>query len=214
MIQASQAWHDFWHKAWSEITHGDAGDALFTALLTAYAEPQRHYHTLQHLQECMEHFASSAHLAQHPHEVAVALWFHDAIYDTHAHNNEAASAQWAVQALRSAGAQRDVCARIEALIMATQHSAAPATPDACLLVDIDLSILGAVGPRFAQYEAQIKREYSFVDAAIFNLKRAEILRDFLARENIYSTPFFNQQLEAKARENLARSIQLLVPVGP
>jgi predicted metal-dependent HD superfamily phosphohydrolase len=209
VIQAPQAWHESWHKAWSVLTHGNAGDALFTALLTAYAEPQRHYHTLQHLQECMEHFAPSAHLAQHPHEVAVALWFHDAIYDTHAHNNEAASAQWAVQALRAADAPSYTCSRVEALIMATQHSAAPATPDACLLVDIDLSILGADGVRFAQYEAQIKCEYSFVDAAIFNVKRAEILRGFLDRERIFSTSFFSQKLEVRARENLARSIQLL-----
>ncbi len=205
MTQLEQSWC----AAWPALTQNDAGEALFKALLAAYSEPQRHYHTLQHLQECMDHFASAAHLAQHPHEVAIALWFHDAVYDTHAHNNEAASAQWAVQALRAAGAPGDACARVEALIMATQHNAAPATPDACLLVDIDLSILGADEARFAQYEAQIKCEYSFVDSAVFNVKRAEILRGFMAREKIYGTPFFNRQLEAKARENLTRSIQLL-----
>ena len=205
MTQLAQSWH----TAWSALTHNDSGDALFTALLVAYSAPQRHYHTLQHLQECVEHFEATAHLARHPHEVAIALWFHDAIYDTHAHNNEAASAQWAVQALRAAHAPSDTCARVEALIMATRHSAAPTTPDACLLVDIDLSILGADEARFTQYEAQIKCEYSFVDAAIFNVKRAEILRGFMARAKIYSTPLFNQKLEAKARENLARSIQLL-----
>ncbi len=199
-----------WRTAWAAITATDAwdesGDALFTALLARYAEPHRYYHTQQHLQECIQYFEATAHLAQHPHEVAVALWFHDAVYDTHAHNNEAASAQWAVQALTAAAATSDVCGRVKALIMATQHSVVPTTPDACLLVDIDLAILGASPERFDQYETQIRNEYNFIDQSIFNEKRVAILRGFLARDSIYATRFFNQMLETLARENLARSI--------
>ncbi len=209
MTQVAQSWHNTWHTACSEISQSMAGNALFTALLDAYSEPQRHYHTLQHLQECMQHYESAAHLAHHPHEVALALWFHDAVYDTHAHNNEAASAKWATDALAAAGASCDVCARVHALIMATQHSVVPSTPDASLLVDIDLSILGAPAARFDQYEAQIQCEYNFVDAAVFKVKRAAILQGFLARDKIFSTQFFNQKLELSARANLTRSIHLL-----
>ncbi|MDR1076525.1 MAG: hypothetical protein LBL59_09595 [Xanthomonadaceae bacterium] len=53
-------------------------------LLDAYAEPQRHYHTRQHLSECMDMQAATRQLAEHPAEVEMALWFHDAIYEVKA----------------------------------------------------------------------------------------------------------------------------------
>jgi predicted metal-dependent HD superfamily phosphohydrolase len=208
-MQLQKIWRDTWSAITAKSAGDVSGDALFTAIMARYAEPHRHYHTQQHLQECMQHYEAAAHLTQRSHEVAVALWFHDAIYDTHAHNNEAASAQWATEALTAAGADTAVCVRVHELIMATQHRAVPTTPDACLLVDIDLSILGAPPIRFDQYETQIRSEYNFIEQAIFNEKRAAILRGFLARDKIYSTPLFNKTLEAQARENLTRSIRAI-----
>jgi predicted metal-dependent HD superfamily phosphohydrolase len=88
--------------------------------------------------------------------------------------------------------------------MATRHDAVPVDADAQLLVDIDLSILGAERERFDEYERQIRAEYAFVPALIFNAKRRQILRSFLDRPRIYSTPAFSV-LEATARANLARA---------
>uniref|UniRef100_A4XZU4 Uncharacterized protein n=1 Tax=Ectopseudomonas mendocina (strain ymp) TaxID=399739 RepID=A4XZU4_ECTM1 len=59
-----------WLRAWSEL--GLAPPAgLFEQLIAAYQEPQRHYHSLQHLIECLTHFEHAHHLAEHPDEVAV-----------------------------------------------------------------------------------------------------------------------------------------------
>jgi predicted metal-dependent HD superfamily phosphohydrolase len=85
----------------------------------------------------------------------------------------------------------------------------PATPDQCWLVDIDLSILGAVPARFDEYERQVRDEYAFVPEELFRRKRAEVLAGFVARARIYSTPFFRDRLEAPARANLGRSIAAL-----
>ena len=193
-----------WRAAWRDLALLAPPPELFDALCARYAEPHRAYHTLQHLAECLAHFERERGLARHPGEVAIALWFHDAIYDTSRHDNEAESAAWARRALCEAGARDEVADRVHALVMATRHSETPATDDERLLVDIDLAILGADAPRFAEYERQIRVEYAFVPEALFRAKRAEVLRGFDARRPIYATPALRERLEARAHANLAR----------
>jgi predicted metal-dependent HD superfamily phosphohydrolase len=175
-------------------------------LLAAYGEPQRKYHTLQHLRECLDLFALVEERATHPAEVALALWFHDAVYDVHQSDNEERSAAWAVDALRNGGAAAAVAERIHALVMATRHRAVPAQADERLLVDIDLAILGAPPRRFAQYERQIRAEYGHVAPALFVTRRHAILRAFLDREHLYATAHLRARFEAPARANLARAL--------
>lgn len=195
-----------WARAWSGL--GLSPDAsLFEALMAAYAQPQRHYHCLQHLEECLAHVERVRDLAEHPEEVAIALWFHDAVYDVRGTTNERQSADWAVRALRSASALRSTQNRVEQLIMATRHDAAPVEGDECLLVDIDLSILGAAPERFAEYDRQIRAEYSWVPEPVYSMKRKAVLSSFLARSSIYSTPYFRERFEAQARINLSAAIR-------
>ncbi len=195
-----------WQRAWAGIGADGAGVELFDALVARYSEPHRRYHTLQHLAECLRAFDAVHTLAQRPHEVAVALWFHDAIYDTRASDNEQRSADWAREALRAAGVAEDAGGRVHALILATRHDAAPRAGDESLLVDIDLSILGADATRFDEYEAQIRAEYAFVPGFLFRRKRREILQGFLDRPRIYGTAVFHDRLEAAARANLIKAI--------
>ena len=196
-----------WRAAWRDLALADPGRALFESLCVRYAEPHRRYHTLQHLAECLAHFERERALARHPGEVAIALWFHDAIYDTQRHDNEAESAAWARRALCEAGARDEVADRVHALVMATRHSETPATTDERLLVDIDLAILGADAPRFAEYERQIRDEYAFVPEPVFRAKRREVLQAFDARRPIYATPALRERLEAAAHANLERSLE-------
>ena len=197
-----------WRDAWQALgVTAPAG--LLDALVARYAEPHRAYHTLQHLRECFEALASGASLAEHLAEVQLALWFHDAIYDTRAQDNEEQSARWASESLAQAGAQEDAVARVHDLVMATKHAAVPTGRDAQLLVDVDLSILGAPEARFAEYERQVRREYAWVPEDGFRRARARVLESFLARPRIYSTRWFEQRLEERARANLSRSIEEL-----
>ena len=182
---------------------------LYEQVLARYAEPQRHYHTPHHLDECFAQLDGARELAERPAEVELALWFHDAIYDPKRHDNEALSAIWARTSALSSGIERDAADRIEVLILCTRHEAAPQDRDAKLLVDIDLSILGASAARFAEYEAQVRREYIWVPAFLYRRKRREILEGFLARPTLFSTAPFRERLEAPARANLARSIASL-----
>jgi predicted metal-dependent HD superfamily phosphohydrolase len=205
MTMQRHAMHANWLAAWSALDCSASND-LFEALLVRYAEPQRRYHTLQHLGECLGWFEHERDAAERPAEVALALWFHDAIYDVHAHDNEARSAAWAAESLRAAGVADAVARRVHSLVMATRHDAVPQGRDAELLIDIDLSILGAARERFDEYEQQVNDEYSFVPLEIRGLKRREILQRFLDRKSIYATPRMHAALEVGARENLRRSI--------
>lgn len=195
-----------WNRAWHGLNAAGDGRAWFAQLLNCYVEPQRHYHTLQHLQECLAHFEQARAAAAHPHEVEMALWFHDAIYEVRGSDNEQRSADWARDVLRSAGVADEAVARVHALIMATLHTAVPTGQDEQLLIDIDLSILGAEAERFAEYEDQIRREYAFVPGWLFKRKRRAILATFLDRPRLYSTDLFHDALEQRARANLRQAI--------
>ena len=190
-----------WARVWSDLNLVPPA-GLFEQLVAAYEEPQRHYHSGQHLRECLAHFEEVHDLAHHPGEVAIALWFHDAIYDVRGKANEQRSADWAVAALASAKAPLASCERVRQLIMVTRHDAVPHDADQQLLVDIDLAILGASPQRFAEYEQQVRAEYSWVPGLLYNMKRKAVLKAFLRRKHIYSTPHFRQRYEAQARSNL------------
>ncbi len=81
--------------------------------------------------------------------------------------------------------------------------------DAALLVDVDLSILGAQPAQFAKYERQIRQEYQHVDAQRFNRKRAEVLSGFLAQSRIFHVGQMHAKFEQRARANIAASLTQL-----
>ena len=202
----SAAFDASWRRAWRGIGARSDGDAVLAALMAAWREPHRRYHTLQHLLECIDLLERVGALATHRAEVEVGLWFHDAVYDVQRSDNEARSADWLREAAGADGVAGDVVARIYELIMATRHAALPTGSDEQLLVDIDLAILAADEPRFAEYERQIRAEYAFVPETTFAARRRAVLAAFLDRERIYSTPRLHDELERPARANLARAL--------
>ncbi len=175
---------------------------VFEALAERYSEPHRAYHTLQHVGECLAHLKG---VRNAPPGAAIALWFHDAIYDPRRSDNEERSAAWAGVVLEKAPIRKAV----EAMILATKTGAAAPDAGARLVVDIDLAILAAPEPRFSEYEAQIRREYAPVDDAIYKSGRLKILRSFSDQAYIYASPEF-RNLETRARKNLERAINRLI----
>jgi len=184
-------------------------ETLYRNLIHAYTEPHRAYHTLAHLEDCLAEFDAAHHLAASPHEIEAALWFHDAVYDTHRSDNEERAGAWALQALSTIEVPSDRARHVADLVLATRHDAIPHDHDAALLVDVDLAILGQPPERFDRYEDQVRREYAWVAEDIFRGKRAAILKSLLARTRIYQTDFFFDRYEGVARKNLARSLDKL-----
>ena len=199
-----------WQRLWSELGAATANGGLMNQLVAAWGERHRHYHTLRHLRECLAHFEAASMLARRPAEVELAIWFHDAVYDARRDDNEQRSADWARDSVLAAGCEPQVAERVHALVMATRsHEVVGDDPDARLLLDIDLAILGAAPARFDEYERQVRLEYAHVDDEAWRTGRARVLRKFLEKPRIYATDAYRDALEARARENIGRSLGAL-----
>jgi predicted metal-dependent HD superfamily phosphohydrolase len=181
----------------------------YARLTAAWSESHRHYHDRRHLAECLAEFDAARPLARKPAAVEFALWFHDAVYDPKAGDNEEKSAALARECLDGAGADPDLAGDVARLVMATKSHQTDGDADAALVVDVDLSILGKDEKRFAGYETQIREEYSWVSQPVFASRRAEILERFLARPQIFVTGRFFELYERQARHNLKSSLAKL-----
>lgn len=198
-----------WLKFWTGA--GAAGDPgpEWRSLSARYEESHRAYHTLRHVGHCLDEFESARGLAADPVAVEMALWYHDAVYDPRAKDNEERSAELATRAAATMGLPPAFGARVAGLILVSTHRAPAVDSDPQLFADIDLSILGQPAGVFDEYERQVRVEYAWVAEPFFRAGRSAILASFLERPSIYGTGFFRKKYEATARQNLSRSIARL-----
>ena len=183
----------------------------FDALRSAYSQKHRFYHTVEHINAMLRHFDQVGHLASCPAQLELAIWFHDAIYKIFSKTNERDSAEWAQTFLRVQGYNKEAVQSVYDLIMATQHNdeASSITEDAKLLVDIDLTILGATPEVYDEFESNVRKEYRLIPSFIYRKKRKELLASFLDNSSIYQTDYFRDKYESTARDNLSRVIAML-----
>lgn len=199
-------------QRWQTLMHNLAGQPsldTYQQLVCAYSEPHRYYHTAPHIDACLDHFDRVKALAQAPAVLEMALWFHDAVYQTQSNQNEQDSADWAIRFLQQAGTKADQCHQVHHLIMATAAHETHGDPDTALMVDIDLAILGQNPQTFADFETQIRHEYAWVPIAEYCQRRSQILETFVQRPQLYQTAYFHERYEAMARSNLKAAIQHL-----
>lgn len=163
-----------------------------------YTEGHRHYHTAAHVQAVIHALRVRGILTP---ALELAAWGHDLIYDPRAADNEQRSADVFGAWLAAQGAADDLQTEVRALILATRHTSPPSGRSEALFVDADLRILGASQGDFAAYDHAIRREYAHVPDAAYRQGRAQVLRHFLNRERLYTTPEF-AGLETQARVNL------------
>ena len=122
-----------WMALWHRIGAQGNGPVWHEKLCRAYQDSQRRYHTLQHLDECLQLFdriPSARDVACSP-SLELALWFHDAVYDIGASNNEEQSAQLARFVLFKAGVDSELIDDTCRLVMATKMSVASQSAPLC-----------------------------------------------------------------------------------
>ncbi len=182
---------------WPLADHHDVRDEL----LAAYGAAGRSYHDLRHLAEVLDRLTD---LGCHDDVVLLAAWFHDAVHDGAA-GDEERSAQWAARALPDA-----LAGEVARLVRVTEHHD-PAADDerGRLLCDADLAILAAPADRYAEYAADVRAEYAHVADADFAAGRGAILAELVGRPTLFSTSRARELWEDDARANVAAELSRL-----
>ncbi|MEU7552355.1 hypothetical protein AB0B01_08320 [Streptomyces sp. NPDC044571] len=183
-------------------------------LLTAWAEPQRRYHTTAHLADVLARIDVLAPHAADPAAVELAAWFHDAVYRPDRSENEERSAALAERALPELGVDGARTAEVARLVRLTvTHDPAPGDTNGEVLCDADLAVLAGGPDAYAAYTAAVRAEYGFVPDDAFRAGRAAVLRQLLDLPRLFRTPHGTAHWEAAARHNLAAELALLTGPG-
>lgn len=201
----SDTWRDLARRYNCEIA---SAQAVLNELLEAYTEPNRQYHAIEHIASLLRQMEDHTHAIVDRDAVALAVLFHDVIYDPLRHDNEEKSATLARERLASIGFPHEVVAKVERYIHATKHSEDLDIndPDLAVLLDLDLSTLAAAPADYRTYTAAIRREYGHVPDELYRTGRRRMLQGFLARERIFRTNELHALWEERARANITGEI--------
>jgi predicted metal-dependent HD superfamily phosphohydrolase len=180
---------------------GAFASAAFARLIAAWSEPQRRYHSVAHLRDCLRELDASE--SSDRDLVELALWYHDAIYKPGASDNEERSAEMLLTDCTELGIAAPLAARAAELVRSTTHALCAQTDAERLLLDIDLSILGSDALRFMAYEYGVEEEYRFIPTREFRIARRRFLASLLGRPYLFHTARFRARYEKRAREQLA-----------
>lgn len=183
-------------------TVGPLGDEL----ITAYADPARHYHDLRHLTQVLDAVDALAEHARDLAAVRLAAWFHDAVYDVHATDNEERSARWAERALAEVVGPDELGEVARLVRLTATHAAGPDDANGIVLCDADLSILAGDPDQYAAYTRAVRVEYAHVPEEEFRSGRARVLEQLLALPRLYGTPVARAEWEPAARANVEHEI--------
>lgn len=197
-------------RSWTDAL-GDGADvvAAGAAVLARYDEPHRRYHDRRHLTEVLAALQQLVDGGGVPVEVVCAAWFHDAVHDGR-DDDEARSAELAVQVLRSLGATGVLPQEVARLVrMTLTHDPDADDRSGALLSDADLAVLGADPVRYARYAADVREEYAHVDEDAFRRGRTAVLRSLLDRPRLYVTAEGHRRWDSAARANLRDEIRRL-----
>jgi predicted metal-dependent HD superfamily phosphohydrolase len=191
--------------------HSDSPLATDTgaALLAAWQQPHRRYHTITHLRDVLAHVDQLAAHAEVPDAVRLAAWYHDAVYDGRP-DDEANSAVRAETDLATLGVTPALVAEVSRLVRLTAtHDPAPGDRNGDTLIDADLAILAAPAEKYRAYSAAVRAEYAHVPPEAFAAGRTAVLQAMLDAPTLYRTPHARQHWETQARSNIRDELELL-----
>ena len=196
-------------------------ETLWQPLVSHYTEAHRHYHDLSHIAFLFKQFDSIKPNLIHPDSVALAIFYHDVIYDTQnssnlssALSNERQSANFMQQQLDNLVPQSLINQAFNLILLTEKHELNDDDNhdfqnDARYFLDMDLSILGQSDEVYEGYAKAVRLEYAQVPDELYRQGRMQVLTNFLNRPRLYFTDYFYDRFEQMARTNLEREIKNL-----
>jgi len=178
--------------------------SAFEDIVARHSEAHRRYHGLSHLVALFDLIEAAP-----PGSAArFAVWWHDAIYDPKASDNEEQSAHLArcvLPGLR--GPQQLVDETADLILKTKKHwDSGAAGPDGDAFLDADIAILGAPPARYRQYAQDVRTEYAWAPDDLYRHGRSAFLRGAIARDRLFRTDAFEAAYAAQARENMTREL--------
>ena len=188
--------------------------ALGEELVDRWSEPHRHYHGPAHLLavlEAVDLLRTGVDLdPDRSAALVLAAWFHDAVYRGRPGADERASAELARTRLGAAGFAAPLVAEVERLVLLTLGHRVPEGDAAGrVLLDADLSVLGADPDGYAAYAAGVRKEYAHVPGPEFARARLEVLEDLRGRYPLFRTAAAQDRWGPAAARNLDEEIDRL-----
>jgi len=189
----------------------EAAEIAFEDIVARHSEPHRRYHGLSHLTALFDLLERHAPDIAPGSAARLAVWWHDAIYDPKASDNEERSAHLARTTLQDLRTREALVDETAELILKTKRhwdsGRASAAGDAFL--DADIAILGASPAVYDAYAAGVRREYGWASDELYRHGRSAFLQSALARERYFRTDGFEIAYGAQARENMANELKRL-----
>lgn len=195
---------------WTALT-GKSRQAVdcWVGLIGRWSEPHRRYHGMGHLTAVLLFIAEYADHAEDPDAVRLAAWYHDAIYDPRASDNEERSAVLAAEELAAIGQPRKRIEEVARLVrLTTGHDPADGDRNGELLNDADLLVLASPKEAYVAYLNAIREEYAHIRDADFRAGREAVLDALLELPRLYRLESL-APLEAAARRNITAELSLL-----
>ncbi len=201
--------HDALRARWDRLLPGHS--QVGADLLARYAEPARRYHDLRHLEHVLASLEHVAATVSDDAAVALAAWFHDAVYDVRRDDNEEQSARLAESVLGPLHVPALSVEEVARLVRLTRtHDPAPGDTNGEAICDADLAILGSSAESYAEYVTRVRSEYAHVDDSTFRAGRAAVLRQLLDLPQLFRTPEGHHRWEAAARANVESELYKLL----
>ncbi|GGG12134.1 hypothetical protein GCM10011344_11010 [Dokdonia pacifica] len=197
------------YQDWLSLTqtkHTTISAACFMEVEKQYTQPNRYYHTLDHVAQLFDQIKLLKHSKTEIRLLVHVALFHDVIYDYKSTDNEFQSAQFATKWLTTLGIEMTSVDSINDMIIATatHTSDCPLTK---VFLDMDLSILGATPEKYQQYCNDIRKEYQKIPLFLYKQGRKRFLKQLLSRNWIFQTKHFQVAFEDNARKNMKKELE-------
>lgn len=184
------------NELWYEITQN-------------YSDTNRHYHTLQHLENLRQQLTAIKNHIQNWNTVLFTLYYHDLVYHSTQGDNEEKSAGLAEKRMNQILVPTEMIEHCKNQILATKSHSKSVDSDTNYFTDADLSILGQPWEAYSQYYKNVRKEYCVYTNLVYNAGRKKVLQHFLLMDRIFKTDYFYDKFENNARQNIQNEIDLL-----